>query len=108
MLISLRKIFFRLLSLDFLAKRFIGFFTGRLQSLKTELRKKLLALVLRVFVWVLLIGLVQIALLFGFAALALYLNHVLESSYYGFLVVAGGCTGLLLVLLMLGVARWPR
>ncbi|MEM9416932.1 MAG: hypothetical protein AAF963_01100 [Bacteroidota bacterium] len=99
----LQKILFRLLGAELLTQGLLKLLFKRAYNFKEEFRKQLRAWALKVAILLLIIGLLQIALLFGLGALALYLNVLLGSSYQGFLWVSGGCVAFLLLLLLV---RW--
>jgi membrane-bound ClpP family serine protease len=90
-----RKLLFRLVGLDFLSQE-AGKFISRL---KEELRANLIHWMLKGSLWLFLFLLFNLAFIFGLVALGLYLNEVLYSNYQGFLIVAGICLGLMLLLL---------
>ncbi|MHA7877389.1 MAG: hypothetical protein ACX93T_00485 [Bacteroidota bacterium] len=95
------KLFFGLLGLELLGPELIKQFAKGMYSLKTDLRKWLLAWAIKVALLLLLFSLAQGAFLFGLGALALYINTLLSSSYQGFLIVSGGCMALLLLFWLL-------
>ena len=103
----IKKILFRLLGVELLAQGLLKLLFRRAHNFRAEFRKQLRLWALKVAILLLIIGLVQLTLLFGLGALALYLNVLLGSSYQGFLWVAGGCVVSLLLLLLLSRARWP-
>jgi hypothetical protein len=90
-----KKLLFRVLGLNSLYEEAGEF----MFHLKEELRVTLVAWMLKGSLWFFLFVLFNLALIFGLVALALYLNERLYSSYQGFLIVAGGCLGLMLLLL---------
>ncbi|MEL6152466.1 MAG: hypothetical protein AAFQ78_00360 [Bacteroidota bacterium] len=101
-----RKFLIRLLGFELIGKEVIRLTAKILQSCQVGLQKKMLALVRKVFIGFLIVGLVYIAFFFSMAALAIYLNEVFSSSYLGFLVVSGGCLSLLSLLIVYQVGRW--
>ena len=103
----IKKVLFRLLGFELLAKALIRLLVSGLQSFRAELRKKLVAWAIKGAILLCLVGLLHCAVLFGLGALALYLNTLLDSNYQGFLLVSGGCVALLLLLLLLSRVRWP-
>lgn len=103
----IKKILFRLLGFELLAKALIRLLVSGLHSFRAALRKKLIAWALQGAILLLLVGLLHCAVLFGLGALALYLNTLLDSGYQGFLLVSGGCVALLLLLLLLSRVRGP-
>ena len=106
---SWKKLLFRLLGLELLGKELLKLLAQGLHSFKTRLRRKLLALAFKLLAGLLGLALVLMAIFFSFTALALYLNSVLSSFYLGFLVVAGGCAGIVLLAFLYQVVRryWP-
>ncbi|MEL6358354.1 MAG: hypothetical protein AAFQ01_00260 [Bacteroidota bacterium] len=97
----IKRLLLRLLGFELLAQELIRVVLRSVYSLKTDFKKKLAALAVRATILLMVIGLLHCALLFGLGALALYLSALLGSSYQGFLIVAGGCVGLSIVLLLL-------
>ena len=73
---------------------------------KAKIHQSFIVWTVRLVLLLLLLGLAQCALFFGLGALALYLNTLLGSSYQGWLVVAGGCAALVLLLLLLCRVYW--
>ncbi len=104
MLARFFKTLFRLLVLELLSARLARW----AHSSRVIRQKNLSTWVVGGMVLAFLVSLMCCALLFGFLALALYLNTVFGSSYLGFLLVSGGCVGLLLLLLLLAWLRWYR
>jgi uncharacterized RDD family membrane protein YckC len=105
MRIKWTKILFRLLGFELLARELIKLFAKGLHSFKEDIRKRLVAWAIKAAILLLLLGIAQVALLFGLSALALYLNTLLGSSYQGFLLVSGGCMASLLLLWLLSRVR---
>ena len=103
---KLKRILFRFLVLEILAKNFNKLLIRRLQDFQVIIRQWLVELGMKVLILFIFIGLAQFSLLFGLGALALYLNEVFGSSYQGFLAVSGGCVGILLLLLLLRSMRY--
>ncbi len=106
MCFSLKKIFFPLFGLELLRKEVYKLFVQGAQYAKESVRKELFVLLRKALVVLLVLGLFFVTLLLLLAALALYLNEVLGSGYQGFLVVAGGCVGVVLLLLAYLAVRW--
>jgi len=105
---KLRKLLLRLIGFELLLKEMTRLLHRGMDSIKEEVNQKLRALLLQGLLLLLLIGLLGLAFVFGMLALALYLNEVFYSAYQGFLVVAGGCLGLAIPLLILIKVRWPK
>ncbi len=99
------KLFFGLLGFELLGSELIKQLAKGLRGLKIDLRRLLVAWVIKAATLLLLLFIAQGALLFGLGALALYLNTLLSSSYQGFLIVSGGCTVLLLLSWLLSRLR---
>ena len=97
----IKRLLLRLLGFELLAQELIRVVLRSVYSLKTDLKKKLAALAVRATILLIVIGLLHCALILGLGALALYLNALLGSSYQGFFIVAGGCVGLSMMLLLL-------
>ena len=88
MRIRWKGLLLRLILLELLAIEPIRFFAKSLYSIKKEAKRQLMSFVIKTLACLLF---VHFTLLFGFGALAFYLNDLLDSSYQGFLLVAGGC-----------------
>lgn len=97
MRINLKKLLWGLLGFELLAKESTKLLAKSVYSLRRQFRRRLTVWIIRLVLLLLLVGLIHSAVLLGFVALALYLNTWLESSYQGFLLVAGGCMSLLLL-----------
>ena len=97
MRINLRRLLFQVLGLDLIAQELTKLVMKKLDRVKIEVQQKIFSWIFLVFVFM---GLIQAVFLFSLGALALYLNTLWGSSYQGFLWVAGGCTALLLMLLL--------
>jgi hypothetical protein len=97
--IKWKKLLFKLLGFNYLSQEAGKF----VHHLKEELKANLVHWMLKGSLWVLLFVLFNLAFIFSLVALALYLNEQLYSSYQGFLIVAGGCLGLML--LSLGIIK---
>jgi len=104
MRIRIRRILLRLLGLDLVARELTRLLFNKLNTASEAMKQELTRRALRLL---LLAGLAQAMLLFGLCAGALYLNHLLDSSYQGFGIVASGCAAMLLVL-FLRYRRWSR
>ena len=105
---SFKKILFQLLGFELFGKELLRIAVRGLQSCQVSIRQRLFTLALKVFVGLLVLGLVYMMFFFGMAALALYLNEMLSSSYLGFLMVAVVCAGLLSLLLLYQAGRWRQ
>jgi hypothetical protein len=95
--IKWKKLLFRLVGLNFLSQE-----AGKwLQHFKEDLKTRLRCWILRGSFLILMFVLLKLAFLLGLIGLSLYLNERFYSTYQGFLVVAGGCLGIILLLFII-------
>ncbi len=94
------KLLLRLLGFELLSKE-VSNWVMRLQA-------KLRQWMLKMSVWFGIFLLLKLAFIFGLVALALYLNELYYSNYIGFVLVAGGCLGLMLLLLIIMKLVWSK
>ncbi len=105
MIFGLFKFLFKAVGVDLLLRHSVRLFHQETNNIKEEIQKKIAKIVLKVILWLSLATLLMIGFVFGLLALAFYLNEILYSSYKGFLLVAGGCIVLdLLVLLVVSLS----
>ena len=104
----IKKVLFRLVGFELLRKEVAKLLYRGIHSIKEEVNKKLMGFVIKAMLLLLLMGLFGLAFVFSMLALALYFNEVLCSGYKGFLIVSGGCIGLLILLLGLSKVRWLK
>lgn len=91
------KLLFRLVGLNFLSHEAGKWVHHFKEDLKGSLRYWMVRGILGVFMFIL----VKIAFIFGLVALGFYLNERFYSTYQGFLLVAGGCLGVTILLLVI-------
>lgn len=98
----IKRLLLRLLGFELLTQELVKLMVRGVYSFRADIKKKMAALVIRGTILLVVIALLQCALLLGLGGLALYVGTLLGNSYQGLWVVAGGCVGLSLVLLLLG------
>jgi hypothetical protein len=107
MIFGLFKFLFKAVGFELLLREPVRLFQQEINSIKEEIRKKMAKLVLKVMLWLSLATLLMVSCVFALLALAFYLNEILYSNYKGFLLVAGGCMVVdLLVLLIVSLRGW--
>lgn len=105
---KLKKVLLSLIGFEFLLREVLKLLHRSMYGIKEDASKRLLELTIKGMLLLLLMGLFTLAFIFGMLGLAIYFNEVLYSGYKGFLIASGGCTGLLLLLLILSRMRWRR
>lgn len=104
MVFGIFKFLFKAVGVELLLQQPVRLFQQEINNIKEEIQKKMAQIVLKVILWLLLAVLLMMSCVFGLIALACYLNEILYSNYKGFLLVAGGCGLLdLLVFLVVGL-----
>ena len=98
MRLKLKKVLLRLLGFKLLLRKILKLLYKRMHSIQEAVNQKLWRFFFKGLALLLLLGLLGLAFVFSMLALALYLNEVCYSTYQGFLLVAGGCIGLLILL----------
>jgi hypothetical protein len=97
MQIKWKKLLFRLVGLNLLSQEASKW----LNQFKEYLKVRTKYLLLRVSLGILIFSLFKVAFIFTLIALSLYLNERFYSTYQGFLLVAGGCVGCIMLLLLI-------
>ena len=108
MAIKFKRLLFRLLGGELLLAGLAELLSRVFTHFKEEIKKMLAALAAKAALFLLIWTLLRFALFFAFVALALYFNALLESTYLGFLLVAGGCVLTSFLLLLLSRVHWGR
>lgn len=104
MIFGLFKFLLKVVGFELLLKHPMQLFHQQIDNIKEEIQKKMAKMVLKVMLWLSLATLLMVSCVFALLALAFYLNEILYSNYKGFLLVAGGCIVLdLLVLLIVSL-----
>lgn len=101
MIFGLLKLLFKVVGTQFLLQQPLRLFHQEVDNIKEGVQKKMAKIVLKIVLWLSIATILMASCVFALVALALYLNEILSSSYKGFLLVAGGCALLVLVVLLI-------
>ncbi len=109
MKLKVKRLLLRLLGLNFFLEELLfNLCKKKLKIWKLEAQEKIAEFIARGVITLLLVGLLGFASLFINLAIALYLNAAYNSSYLGFLIVAGVYMLLFLFVFIFKEARWFR
>lgn len=95
----------KMLGLHELFEALKNYLEARLDLLKTELKEEALNIVVKLIVVVVLLFFFFLFIIFGSIALGSFLNHVLGSIFYGYLIVTGFYFLLLLLVILFRSTR---
>ncbi|ELR69933.1 hypothetical protein C900_04456 [Fulvivirga imtechensis AK7] len=98
---SEKKGFFNFLKLDSLFDHLTAFIESKIEIYKIQIREELAQTISKIMVWLLLASVFFFFFLFLNLALGYYLGSILNSLFYGFLIISGSYLLIFFILFLL-------